>query len=119
MMGIEMLMNYSFGFDCGSTQSVSPATSMIRACWPARSGLDVGYFPTKVPKLSVSRTSSVNGSISSGAAKFLNRSTWKIKPTADCDDEHIIQFWDDILRFIATIKLKETTASDIFRRLNS
>jgi len=27
--------------------------------------------------------------------------------------------WDDILRFIATIKLKETTASDIFRRLNS
>ena len=32
---------------------------------------------------------------------------------------YIIQFWDDILRFIATIKLKETTASDIFRRLNS
>ena len=31
----------------------------------------------------------------------------------------LIQFWDDILRFIATIKLKETTASDIFRRLNS
>jgi TnpA family transposase len=31
---------------------------------------------------------------------------------------YIIQFWDDILRFIATIKLKETTASDIFRRLN-
>ena len=29
--------------------------------------------------------------------QFLNRSTWKIKPTADCDDEHIIQFWDDIL----------------------
>ena len=27
--------------------------------------------------------------------------------------------WDDILRLIATIKLKETTASDIFRRLNS
>ena len=26
---------------------------------------------------------------------------------------------DDILRLIATIKLKETTASDIFRRLNS
>jgi TnpA family transposase len=27
--------------------------------------------------------------------------------------------WDDILRLIATIKLKETTASEIFRRLNS
>jgi TnpA family transposase len=27
--------------------------------------------------------------------------------------------WDDILRFIATIKLKETTASQLFRRLNS
>jgi hypothetical protein len=27
---------------------------------------------------------------------------------------YFIQFWDEILRFIATIKLKETTASDIF-----
>ena len=27
--------------------------------------------------------------------------------------------WDEMLRLIATIKLKETTASDIFRRLNS
>jgi TnpA family transposase len=49
----------------------------------------------------------------------LDRSSWKIKPVAYCDEAHIIQFWDDILRFIATIKLKETTASDIFRRLNS
>ena len=31
----------------------------------------------------------------------------------------IIQNWDDILRLIATIKLKETSASDLFRRLNS
>jgi TnpA family transposase len=30
-----------------------------------------------------------------------------------------LQYWDHILRFIATIKLKETTASDLFRRLNS
>jgi len=43
----------------------------------------------------------------------------KIKPVAYCDEAHIIQFWDEILRFIATIKLKETTASDIFRRLNA
>jgi TnpA family transposase len=49
----------------------------------------------------------------------VDRSTWKIKPTGYVDEDHIIQFWDDILRFIATIKLKETTASDIFRRLNS
>lgn len=27
--------------------------------------------------------------------------------------------WDDFLRLVATIKLKENTASDIFRRLNS
>lgn len=27
--------------------------------------------------------------------------------------------WDDLLRLVATIKLKENTASDIFRRLNS
>ena len=51
--------------------------------------------------------------------QHLDRSEWKIKPTGYCDEESIIQFWDEILRFIATIKLKETTASDIFRRLNS
>ena len=31
----------------------------------------------------------------------------------------MIQQWDEILRLIATIKLKEVTASDLFRRLNS
>ena len=48
-----------------------------------------------------------------------DQSTWKIKPDAYRDEEPIIAFWDDILRFIATIKLKEATASDLFRRLNS
>ena len=40
----------------------------------------------------------------------MDRSAWKIKLAASCDEQHIIQFWDDILRFIATIKLKETMA---------
>ncbi|MBI1954425.1 MAG: Tn3 family transposase [Proteobacteria bacterium] len=31
----------------------------------------------------------------------------------------IEECWDDILRLVTTIKLKETSASDIFRRLNS
>src|SRR5262249_6700672 len=44
---------------------------------------------------------------------------WKIKPAGYADDEMVIQQWDEILRMIATIKLKEVTASDLFRRLNS
>ena len=44
---------------------------------------------------------------------------WKIRPEKYINRELIEEFWDDILRLIATIKLKETTASDIFRRLNS
>jgi TnpA family transposase len=48
-----------------------------------------------------------------------DRSTWQIKPTGYCDTDRVFDYWDDILRFIATIKLKETTASDLFRRLNS
>jgi TnpA family transposase len=48
-----------------------------------------------------------------------DRCTWKIKPTGYCDTDRVIGYWDDLLRFIATIKLKETTASDLFRRLNS
>jgi len=47
------------------------------------------------------------------------RSAWKIKPAGYADDEIVIQQWDEILRLIATIKLKEVTASDLFRRLNS
>ena len=42
-----------------------------------------------------------------------DRSTWRIKPTGYCDVDRVFQYWDDILRFIATIKLKETTASDL------
>jgi len=51
--------------------------------------------------------------------KGSDRSSWKIQPTGYADDEIAIQYWDDILRLIATIKLKEVTASDLFRRLNS
>jgi TnpA family transposase len=39
--------------------------------------------------------------------------------TRSIDAELIEQNWDNILRLIATIMLKETTASEIFRRLNS
>jgi TnpA family transposase len=49
----------------------------------------------------------------------IDRSAWKIKPTGYIDTELIEQNWDDILRLIATIMLKETTGSEIFRRLNS
>jgi TnpA family transposase len=44
---------------------------------------------------------------------------WKIPPNKTISDALIRENWDDLLRLIATIKLKENTASDIFRRLNS
>jgi len=44
---------------------------------------------------------------------------WQIRPDKYINRDIIEECWDDILRLIATIKLKETTASDIFRRLNS
>ncbi|MEZ9362936.1 Tn3 family transposase, partial [Vibrio cyclitrophicus] len=40
---------------------------------------------------------------------------WVIRP----DETVIVENWDDFLRLVTTIKLKENTASDIFRRLNS
>jgi TnpA family transposase len=54
-----------------------------------------------------------------GNRKGVDRSAWKIKPAGYADDKMVIQQWDEILRMIATIKLKEVTASDLFRRLNS
>jgi len=44
---------------------------------------------------------------------------WQIRPSKYANSDFVVQNWDDILRLIVTIKLKETTASDIFRRMNS
>jgi TnpA family transposase len=44
---------------------------------------------------------------------------WVIRPDKTINEDAIRDNWDDLLRLVATIKLKENTASDIFRRLNS
>jgi len=46
-------------------------------------------------------------------------SAYKLLPTTDINESHIKTHWDDILRFVATIKLKESTASQLFKRLSS
>ena len=51
--------------------------------------------------------------------KNIDKSDWSIKPGKYISEDIIIKNWDDLLRLVCTIKLKETTASDIFRRLNS
>jgi len=49
----------------------------------------------------------------------VDRSSWKIVPSGYIKSDLIEQNWEDILRLIATVKMKEVTASDLFRRLNS
>lgn len=44
---------------------------------------------------------------------------WVIRPDKTVNETVIVENWDDFLRLVTTIKLKENTASDIFRRLNS
>lgn len=44
---------------------------------------------------------------------------WMIQPDKTINETVIRENWDDFLRMVTTIKLKENTASDIFRRLNS
>ena len=44
---------------------------------------------------------------------------YKILPDAYIKTEPIAEQWDEILRFTATIQLKEATASQLFKRLNS
>ncbi|WP_108650941.1 Tn3 family transposase [Dongshaea marina] len=44
---------------------------------------------------------------------------WVIKPDKTINERLILDNWDFLLRLVTTIKLKENTASDIFRRLNS
>lgn len=51
--------------------------------------------------------------------RHTDRSSWKIVPSAYIENDLIEQSWDDILRLVTTVRLKEVTASDLFRRLNS
>jgi TnpA family transposase len=44
---------------------------------------------------------------------------FKIRPNHKINLALIEEYWDDILRFIATIKTKTTTASQLLKRLNS
>ena len=55
---------------------------------------------------------------------FSARSTYQkrgyaIVPSRTINQKLIAEHWDDILRFMATIKLRHTTASQLFRRLSS
>ena len=43
----------------------------------------------------------------------------KILPSRTINTKIIKKYWDDILRFMVTIKLKHTTASQLFKRLSS
>lgn len=53
------------------------------------------------------------------SSKHKRQSHWAVQPEKYINLSIIEEYWEDILRLIATIKLKETSASDIFRRLNS
>ena len=48
-----------------------------------------------------------------------DRGSWKVTPDNYINDALVRGNRDDPLRLVTTIKLKENTASDIFRRLNS
>ena len=54
-----------------------------------------------------------------GLPDIYRRSPENIRPSGYIDTKLIEDNWDDILRFIATIRLREKTASYSFRRLNS
>jgi TnpA family transposase len=51
--------------------------------------------------------------------KYYQEQGYKILPDGYPKTELVADQWDEILRFIATIKLKEATASQLFKRLNS
>ena len=53
------------------------------------------------------------------SGKHEHQAAWAVQPIKCVNEALIEECWDDILRLITTIKLKETIASDIFRRLNS
>ena len=65
------------------------------------------------------RIKGVNKQVLYAFNKLENADNYKIKPTKYINTELIEENWDDILRFIATIKSHHSSASQIFKRLNS
>ena len=51
--------------------------------------------------------------------KVYKEKGYKILPDVIINEESMQEQWDDMLRFMATIILRETTASQLFQRLNS
>lgn len=54
----------------------------------------------------------------SSKKSFINKG-YEIYPSRTINTKLIVQHWDDILRFMATIILKRETASQLFKRLSS
>lgn len=53
------------------------------------------------------------------ARKTYHKKGYKLLPSRTINTKLILRHWDDILRFMATIKCRHTTASQIFKRLSS
>ncbi len=51
--------------------------------------------------------------------KTYEYSDYQLLPSRSIDQKIIREQWDDLLRFMATIKLKHTSASQLFKRLSS
>ena len=71
------------------------------------------FFAPRIKKLKKSTLYSFE------SKKIYEANGYKILPERYIDKQLIETHWDDILRLMATIKLKETTASLIFKRLSS
>jgi TnpA family transposase len=53
------------------------------------------------------------------SVKTYEKLGYKILPSRTINQKLIDKYWDDILRFMVTIKLKKVTASQLFKRLSS
>ncbi|MBW8308281.1 MAG: Tn3 family transposase [Candidatus Paracaedibacteraceae bacterium] len=53
------------------------------------------------------------------SGKTYKKRGYKILPSRTINQKLIEQYWEDILRFMVTLKLKKVTASQLFKRLSS
>lgn len=74
--------------------------------------LDIAFAP-RIKKVGKQRIYAFS------ARKTYEKRGYKILPSRTINQELIERHWDDILRFMVTIKLKVATASQLFKRLSS
>jgi len=103
---------YVLGAKCAAHTPILPWTRFSEAIFTATHMIDTAFAP-RFKKIGDQRLYGFSGKSTD------QRRGYSIVPSRTINRKLILKNWDDILRFMATIKLRYSSASQLFKRLSS